>query len=149
MSIPLKHSFTGQTGSAGPFAQNEKVMQQNNDKFCTTNVAELKENIPGKKPLFYVGSDSASNYLVFYYDKTKKIVVGFKVPYNDFKPPIELQFKEDNYYLKKYPVYLDDINTKALQVRAFVLNIVRVQDFQPFNFIKVLCVTGNNGKLVH
>ncbi len=87
----------------------EKVMQQNNDKFCATDVTELKENIPGKKPLFYVGSDSTSNYLVFYYDKTKKIVVGFKVPYNDFKPPAELQFKEDNYYLKKYPIYLDDI----------------------------------------
>ncbi len=87
----------------------EKVLQQNNDKFCLTNVAELKENIPSKKPLFFVGSDTIFNYLVFYYDKTKKIVVGFKVPKDDFKPPVELQFEAGNYFLKKYPIYLGDI----------------------------------------
>ena len=30
-----------------------------------------------------------------------------------------------------------------------VLNIVRVQDFQPFNFIKVFGIAGDNGELVY
>ena len=50
---------------------------------------------------------------------------------------------------KEYTWIGGDVHASLVMPGFCFLNILRVQNFQTINFVKVFCVAGNNGKFIH
>lgn len=84
-------------------------IQTQEGKYCLSSFDELKTNLTGGRPLFYVGTDSIYDYFVFYDDRTTKLSVGFNVPKGQFNIENPIAFEKANYHLKEHPIYLSQL----------------------------------------
>lgn len=84
--------------------QCEEIRNKENDKFCLSNLEELKKSIPAKDHIYYYGSDSEFHFFKYHYrtaffsyDKTASwAVMGFKIPIAEYAPLKEKLFNENN-----------------------------------------------------
>lgn len=87
----------------------KNIQTKEGEKYCLSSLKELKDNLPKSKPLFYIGSDSAYNYFVFYEDRITKLTIGLKTSVREFEIKYNFPFEQKNYHLRKYPIYLKDL----------------------------------------
>jgi hypothetical protein len=83
--------------------------QNSSNNSCITTVLEVKQNLSGGSPLFYIGSDSLYHYLFYTYDKTTKISSKFRIKKEEFKLKYEEFNKNDSSITYNYPIYLSDL----------------------------------------
>ena len=89
--------------------QCQKKRFEQNEKYCLSNIQELKDNLSKSSSLHYIGSDVSFHYWEYYYNKTTKMSMKFKLPINEYSPSETLIFKDSNIWSDGYPVSLSDL----------------------------------------
>lgn len=97
--------------------QCEEKRSIENNIFCSTNLANLKEQLPAKDSINYIGSDNNYHYLKYHYrtafysyDKVKRwAVMSFKIPLNELMLKTHIIFQESNTWNDGYKISVSDL----------------------------------------
>lgn len=96
----------------------DRIRVENEETYCLVSIKDLKNNIPKKDKVYYMGTDIDYHYFKYHYrttffsyDKTAKwAVMGFKIPITEeYHPKNSREFKLTNTCDDAYIVLVDEL----------------------------------------
>lgn len=95
----------------------DRIRVEKEETYCLVSIKHLKNNIPKKDKVYYMGADCDYHYFKYHYrttffsyDKTAKwAVMGFKILIIEYHPKNSREFKLTNTCDEAYIVLVDEL----------------------------------------